>query len=91
MRVHCDGVGEVGAGHFVGVGGRKDDGGSPGTIDVQPDVVGGADGRDGAEWVVGAEDCGACCCVYCEESALVFDGPGVIISELRGKIAFYVL
>ena len=49
----------MGAGEFVGVGAGKDGRSAPGCVDVQPDMVLLADGREGDDGVVGAEDGGA--------------------------------
>ena len=59
MRVHGDGVGGVAAGELVGVRGGEDGRAAPGGVDVQPEVVVAADGGEGAERVVGAQDRGA--------------------------------
>ena len=59
VRVHGDGVGQVAAGEFGGVGGREDDGAAPGGVDVEPEIVRLADGGEGADGVVGAEHGGA--------------------------------
>lgn len=53
------GVGEVGAVEFGGVGGGEDGGAAPGGVDVEPEVVGAADGGEWGEGVVGAEHGGA--------------------------------
>lgn len=59
VRVHGDGVGEVAPGEFVSVGGGEDDGPSPRGVDVEPHVVRFANGGEGSDGVVGAEDGGA--------------------------------
>ena len=59
VRVHRDGVGQPAAGHFMCVGGREDGGAAPRGVDVQPEVVLLADGRERRDGVVGAEDGGA--------------------------------
>ena len=59
VRVHGDGVGEVAAGELGRVGGGEDGGAAPGGVDVQPEAVLPADGGEGADGVVGAEDGGA--------------------------------
>lgn len=66
VRVDGDAVGAVGAGEFVFVGGGEDGGAAPGGVDVEPEVVGLADGGDGFEGVVGAEDGRAGGCVHVE-------------------------
>lgn len=59
VRVDRDGVGAVAAGQFGRVGGGEDGGAAPGGVDVQPEVVRGADGCERGDGVVGAQDGGA--------------------------------
>ena len=59
VRVHGDGVGEVAAGELGRVGGGEGGGAAPGGVDVQPEAVLPADGGEGPDGVVGAEDGGA--------------------------------
>lgn len=58
VRVDGDGVGEVAAGQFAGVGRGEDGGAAPGGVDVQPEVVRLADGGEGFDGVIGAQDRG---------------------------------
>ena len=59
VRVHRDGIGQVAARQFVRVGGREDGRPAPGGVDVQPEPVLLAEGRERGDGVVGAEDGGA--------------------------------
>lgn len=59
VRVDGHGVGEVAAGELVGVGRGEDGGAAPGGVDVQPEVVLPADGGEGSDGVVGAQDRGS--------------------------------
>ena len=59
VRVHGYGIGQLAAGQFMLVRGREDGGAAPGGVDVQPEVVLFADGRERGNGVVGAEDRGA--------------------------------
>lgn len=73
VRVDGEGVGQVRAGELVLVFRGEDGGATPAGIDVEPEVVPLADGGDGFEGVVGAEDGGAGCGVHVEgRLALVF-------------------
>ena len=59
VRVHRDGIGQLAAGQFVRVRGREDGGAAPGGVDVQPELVLLAEGRERGDGVVGAQDSGA--------------------------------
>lgn len=59
VRVHGDGVGEVAAGQLGRVRGGEDGGAAPGGVEVQPEAVRAADGGEGLDRVVRAEDRGA--------------------------------
>jgi len=73
VRVDGEGIGQVRAGELVLVFRGEDGGPAPAGIDVEPEVVPLADGGDGFEGVVGAEDGGAGCGVHVEgRLALVF-------------------
>lgn len=56
VRVDGHRVGEVAAGQFAGVSRGEDGGAAPGGVDVQPEVVFLADGGEGFDGVVGAQD-----------------------------------
>ena len=59
VRVHGYGIGQLAAGQLMLVRRREDGGTAPGGVDVQPEVVLLADGRERGNGVVGAEDRGA--------------------------------
>ena len=76
MRVDGDGGREVGARELAGVRAGKDGGAAPRGVNVQPDAVLLADGREGPDGVVRAEDGGAGRGVEEERGAAFFFGRG---------------
>ena len=76
VRVDGDGVGEVAPRELVGVRGREDGRSAVRGVDVEPDVVGSADGSEGGNGVVGAQDGGAGRGVQVEGGAAFFFGGG---------------
>ena len=69
------------------MGGGEDGGAAPGAVDVQPEVVTGADGGDGGEGIVGAEDGGARCGVHVEDRVAGGFGFGDARLEFGGDHA----